>query len=396
MARILVLCSRLPYPLTGGAKLRMYHTARLLASEHEVDLLVVDEEPVDDANVTALEDTFENVRVFTYPGWRFYLNTVPGLVSARPLQTHYFSFGSVDAWLDKHAERYDLLYCNHVRTTEYARGREIPKVVDLVDAISRNYAESGRDAEGLWRAIYPLEAKRLRRYERQIIDEFDHSFVITEADRTYIIDGESQPAFDVLPNGVREEILERGPATDTDIDDPLLVFLGKMDYFPNEDAALYFAKEIFPSVREVFPEATFRIVGASPAERVRQLDELPGVSVTGFVDDPIDYLEAAHVIVAPMRHGAGLQNKVLEGMGLGKPLVTTPLGREGIMAEEGEHLLVSDSADGFATAVIELLEDEDRRFELGLNARQLVTEKYTWERVKPILLDGVETALENM
>ncbi|WP_224448675.1 glycosyltransferase [Haloprofundus salilacus] len=395
MARILVLCSRLPYPLTGGAKLRMFYTACELAREHDVELLVVDEAPVDDTAVAKLESVFADVHVFSYPSYRFYLNTIPGLFSRHPLQAHYFHFGAVDAWLDEHEHRFDLLYCNHVRTTEYVQDRSTPKVVDLVDAISRNYREASQDSTGLWRFIYPLEWRRLRRYERRVVETFDRSFIITNADRSFIAEGASYPSLSVLPNGVKPELLERKPTALRAVESgPTLVFLGKMDYFPNEDAAIYFASEVFPLVRETYPAAEFLVVGSSPSDKVTVLDDIPGVTVTGFVENPREYLNLADVVVAPMRHGAGLQNKVLEAMALSRPIVVTSLAREGIKADNGRHLVVADNPQSFAAETTGLLSDVERRRRIGYAARDIVRSHYTWERVGKRLREAVREILE--
>lgn len=395
MARVLVLCSRLPYPLTGGAKLRMFYTARELAHDHDVELLVIDEAPVDDDAVSHLESVFADVHVFSYPSYRFYLNTVPGLLSRRPLQSHYFHFDPVEAWLNEHEHRFDLLYCNHVRTTEYVRGRQTSKIVDLVDAISRNYQEAGKEANGLWQAIYPIEWRRLRRYERQTVRKFDHSFIITDADRSVIADGKTHSSLSVLPNGVKPELLEREPASHRTVKNaPRLVFLGKMDYFPNEDAVTYFAEQILPQIRETYSEAEFLIVGANPSEHVHGLDDVPGVTVTGFVESPWEYLDRADIVVTPMRHGAGLQNKVLEAMALGRPIVATPLAREGIDAKDGQHLVLAGDAQSFAAETIALLSVVERRRQLGRAARNLVTTKYTWNKVGVHLKETVSDILE--
>lgn len=401
MARILVLCSRTPYPLTGGAKLRLFSTAKILATEHTVDLLIIDESPVGQDRIDALSQEFNDVTVFSYPSYRFHLNTVPGLFSRKPLQTFYFSATEIHDWLDERAERYDLLYCNHVRTTEYAREFDTPKVVDFVDAISRNYAESSAGASNLWRLIYPIESNRLLRYERAITREFDHSFIITEADKRYIEGDNAFSSLSVVPNGVRDEILEREtepnetiPPEHSSESSDSLVFLGKMDYFPNVDAAKYFVQEIFPLVRRQRPDTEFIIVGTQPTDAVRQLGERPGVEVTGFVDDPDEYLAGARVVVAPMRFGAGLQNKVLESMGLGKPVVTTSLGAEGIDIEEDDHLMIADTPESFAERIESLLEDEEMREQMGTRARQLIEETYTWSAIEPLLLDPIDDVLD--
>jgi sugar transferase (PEP-CTERM/EpsH1 system associated) len=394
MARILVLCSRTPYPLTGGAKLRLFNTAKILSKDHTVDLLIVDEAPIEQDRIDALQQEFNDVTLFSYPSYRFQLNTLPGVLSRRPLQTFYYSFEDVQRWTENHIDQYDLLYCNHVRTAEYARGFETPKVVDLVDAISRNYAEADKNASGLWRAIYPIESKRLLRYERQTVSAFDHSFIITDADKQYIEGNDGVlSSLSVVPNGVRPEILDRQSFDPAECKRQL-VFLGKMDYSPNVDAATHFAEDIFPLVRQRYPEVEFVVVGIDPTKEVRQLADRPNIHVTGFVDDPIEYLNRARIVVAPMRTGAGLQNKVLESMGLGKPVVTTTLGAEGIDANDGEHLLTADTPATFSEAITSLLEDEDECERIGTQARQLVEREYSWPSIESQLLDPIEAILD--
>lgn len=395
MADLLVVCSRTPYPLVGGAKVRLFNTARILAEDHAVDLLIVDKAPVGEDRVGPLSKTFREVELFTYPNYRFYLNTLRGLPSGAPLQTHYFQFGEVRDWVDRHVDEYDLVYCNHVRTTEYVRGRDIPKVVDLVDAISRNYAERRVDMRWPRRALYGVESTRLARYERTVVEDFDRTFITTAADERYVVD--DLPESDartvrVMPNGVRTGLIDRD--AHTNVEDNRLVFLGKMDYFPNEDAVVHFVEEVFPQIQAVRPDVEFVVVGASPSRQVSKLDAVSGVTVTGFVEDPGAQLARSAVVVAPLQYGAGLQNKILEAMALARPVVTTSLGAEGIDAEDGTHLLVADDSKLFAKTVVELLEDPDRREKIGAAARQLVEATYRWERIAPILKHTVREALD--
>lgn len=393
MARILVLCSRTPYPPFGGAKLRLYHTAKLLARDHDVELLIVDEGPPDEEAVDTLESSFSDVTTFTYPTYRFYLNAGRGVFSRRPLQAHYYWFRRVHRWIDDRIDQYDLLFCNHLRTAEYVRGRAVPKAIDLVDAMSRTYGSMSRELSGLQRAIYTLERRRLPEYERRLVEEFDVSFITSPVDKRHIESGwRAAPELTVVPNGVDRQLLGRGPTTTEQ--SGTVVFLGKMDYFPNEDAVCYFVEEIFPAVRDAVPTATFRIVGMNPTETVRQLGDRPGVEVTGFVDEPTDYLIDADMVVAPLRHGAGIQNKILEAMALGKAVVTTPLGSEGIDGTDGTHFVVADSPGQFAEATTELLSNKRRRLEIGREAHELISREYRWETIAESLLNPVDDLLD--
>ena len=151
-----------------------------------------------------------------------------------------------------------------------------------------------------------------------------------------------------------------------------------MGYWPNEDAVSWFVQDVLPLIRAARPDVEFYIVGARPSSRVKALDSVENVHVTGAVDDVRPYLLGADVIVTPLRLARGVQNKVLEGMASGKPVVTTPQGLEGIAAEQGTEVLVAESADGFARAVLQALEPNLAK-DLGQAARQCVLNHYTWD-----------------
>ena len=180
--------------------------------------------------------------------------------------------------------------------------------------------------------------------------------------------------------GVRDELVEPNLCAQ---EEPWIVYLGKMNYLPNEDAVAYFAREVFPLVQaQIGSQARFVIVGAQPSRRVQELAELPGVTVTGFVDDPNEYLSKARVVVAPLRIGAGIQNKVLESMALGKAVAASSLAASAIEGvAHGGHLLIADDPHDMASAVVSLWDSKALREELGHQARELIRSRYTWSKV---------------
>lgn len=397
MTKLLFVCSQYPYPPTDGAKLRLYNTAKILSRRHTVDLLVVQDEASEDER-SHLRSEFNRVVGFSHSKMRTRYNVARGVVSRKPIRAHYHAFGDVDRWIDRHRDEYDLLYANYTNTTEYVRNRDLPKVVDLVDAMSENYlqrAKPSNDENHLLRKLYELEGLQLRRYERAIIGSFDHCFVTTEADARKMTGDGPRSNLTVVPNGVRAELLS-GPSDEdgSPPERPRLVFLGRMDYFPNEDAVEHFTHEIFPGIRTHHPDAEFLVVGSHPSERVRSLGDAPNVTVTGFVDDVTHHLSMADVVVAPMRFGTGIQNKILEAMALGKPVVTTPVGAEGIDGESGDHFVVAEEPSAFADAVSALLDSPERRTEVGASARDLVEKQYSWDSVGETLLEAVDAVVD--
>ncbi|MBW1716384.1 MAG: glycosyltransferase [Deltaproteobacteria bacterium] len=395
MLRILVLTFRTPFPLTDGARIRIYNVGKILAQRYPVDLLAINEGRVAHEHLKELGEIFNKVNAYPFHPLRFKINTLKGLLSRDSLQIYYHHFGKAQRWIDRHYADYDVLFCFHIRMTRYLRKiTDKPKVIDFIDATSINYREAQERARGIWRFIYRVENRRLLAYELKMRKEFDKAFITSPFDKAYLDENSGHPNDNlvVIPNGVKEELFTRSKRFEGKEED-WLVFLGKMNYAPNVDAVTYFAKEIFPLVRQK-ANVKFFIVGTSPAKEVLRLGEIDGVEVTGFVEDPYEYLERAKLVVVPLRFSAGIQNKVLEAMALRKAVVTTTKAARGIEGEDRRHFIIADDEEGMASKILKLLADESRRKEIGENARELVEAKYRWDSVGEKLLKEIEEVLK--
>jgi sugar transferase (PEP-CTERM/EpsH1 system associated) len=323
-------------------------------------------------------------RIETVPqsSWRRLWRLSLALWTSLPLQTLYF----FDPRFRQEAETllreqpFDVVHVQLARMAPVVyRLSGIPKVIDLVDALSLNMARRARLQRGPQSWIAAHESRRLRRYERLLVQDYDQVVVSSSLDRVAIGGCDN---IHVVPNGVDLEthrFVEQGRDIHT------LVFTGRLGYFPNADAAAWFAAEVFPLLRQEMPQVRFLVVGADPTSSVRRLGRCPGVEVVGLVPSVPDYLSRAAVAVAPMRSGSGVQNKVLEAFACGTPVVATPYALGGLEAADGEHLLVAQDARVFAEQVVRLLKDPLLARRLARNARQLVEEKYTWERTVGML-----------
>lgn len=394
MKKILMISFRFPYPLTSGANIRIYNIGKILAKRYYVDLLVLNESSVANENLVELEKIFNKVVVYFFHPLKFKINTLRGLLSKYPLQVYYYYFSKVQRWIDQHYANYDLILCFHIRMAEYLRKITYkPKVIDLIDATSINYSEAQNRAKGLWKYIYQIENKRLLPYELKIIKEFDKAFITSPFDKAYLSKYLEKPNnnLSIIPNGVKEELFFRQNKLQSKEED-WLVFLGKMDYAPNVDAVTYFAKEVFPLIK-LKTDATFIIVGTSPTKEVLRLGQIEGIKVTGFVEDPYEYLEKAKVVVVPLRFSAGIQNKVLEAMALKKPVLTTSKAVRGIKGENGKHYIIANDKVEMAAKAIELLANRNKRKKLGESGMQLVKEKFRWEVVGNKLLKEIDEVL---
>ena len=393
MAKLLALSFRFPYPLTDGARIRIYNICKILTQKHTVDLLSLNEGPIPADLLHHVAGMFNEVYSFPFQPIWFKLNTLKGILSHDSLQTYYFYFRKVQKWLDHNLSRYDLIFCFHIRMSRYLRYMTTkPRVIDFIDATSINYREAQEWARGIWRFVLPIENRRALAYELRMLNTFDKAFITSAYDKAYL-ERHAGRRFNnliVIPNGVREDLLSRPPVED---EEDWIVFLGKMDYAPNVDAVVYFANEVFPLVRPRLPEAKFVIVGASPAKEVLKLARISGILVTGYVKDPYKYLEKAKVVVAPLRFSAGIQNKILEAMALRKAVVTTTKGARGIAGRDGEHFWVADEPKDMAEKILKLLANPHLRKEIGENARRLAETSYRWDIIGEKLLAEIDKVL---
>jgi sugar transferase (PEP-CTERM/EpsH1 system associated) len=317
------------------------------------------------------------VEVVSTAPWRRLLRLTRTPFTSLPLQTLFFFDPRFRQRVHSLLKRQpvDLIHVQLVRMAPVADGlSDIPKVIDLIDALSLNMARRAERERGLAARVAGFEAYRVQRYERAITRQFHRLTVSSHLDREFIGDYDN---VHVVPNGVD---IQAFPFVESSTDPGLIVFTGRMGYFPNADAAIWFATQVFPLVRHQVPGARFFIVGADPTSAVRQLDRHTNVVVTGFVPRIQEYLARAAVAVAPMQGGSGMQFKLLEAMACGTPVVATPYAMGGIEAADGEHLLVARNAEAFAEHVVCLLRDPALRFRLARSARRLVEENYTWER----------------
>ncbi|HMQ50893.1 MAG TPA: glycosyltransferase, partial [Anaerolineae bacterium] len=232
-------------------------------------------------------------------------------------------------------------------------------------------------------ALYSwVQWRRLFRYEANLLTRVDHTVAMSHPDKAALRQIVPDAPITVVPNGVDLAAYTnwRGRATEYD-----LIFTGKMDFRPNIDAVLWFAGKVLPLIQTARPETTFAIVGQRPHPRLDGLRDLPGVSVTGYVEDVRPYIAGAKVYVAPLRVGGGTRLKLMEAMAMGKAIVATSVGAEGFPVVDGQELLLADEPETFARAVLDLLEQPARRTKLGRAGQALAYSSYGWDVLVPKL-----------
>ncbi|WP_083634694.1 TIGR03087 family PEP-CTERM/XrtA system glycosyltransferase [Desulfovibrio sp. DV] len=389
---ILILCQRLPYPPNKGDRIRTFHIIdHLVGQGWRIHLATLLDKPEEAVHVDALRPYCASLYAVHLPRWRRLPFLWRGVLGSS-LSVEYFR----SRRLQKHVDT--LLATRTIAATlaisapmaEYLRRTPGPlprrMVLDLVDVDSekwRAYAAKGRFPLG---CVHALESRLLARYEEKAGTHFGSVILVSDPEAA-LLRPRAVGRFSVegVPNGVDADYFapalhESEPARNT------MIFCGAMDYPPNIDAVEWFAREVLPRIRQRLPDVRFCIAGSNPAARVRALDALPGVQVTGTVPDIRPLVQAATVSVAPMRLARGVQNKVLEAMAMGKAVLATPQALEGLDVVPGEAAAMApDEPQAFAQAALGLLLDGERRRAMGRRARALVVERHAWDAcLKPL------------
>jgi len=375
--KILFVASRFPYPPLQGDRVRAYHQLKRLARRHRITLVTPVCDPNDAQHLGAIAPMCERVITVPIRRWERARNLLAAPFSAMPWQVTYWYHHKIDRAVHQACaeEKFDLAHVQLVRMAPAGLALDgTPRVLDFIDALSLNFRRRAERESGLAAAVFGYEADRLREYENQLVGLYDRMLISSRLDRDFI---GTHKHIHVIPNGID---IEAFPYYDGARDPDLIIFTGRMGYFPNADGGAWFAREVLPVIRRARPAARFVIAGADPTARVRALAKLPGVEVTGYVPDLAALLRRASVAVSPMQSGSGIQNKVLEAMASGTPTVVTPHSLGGLDAEHGRHLLVASTAEEFAAAAERLMGDEALRARLAREARALVESRYTWER----------------
>ncbi len=389
---ILFLYSRLPLPMTTGDELTVAHLLEFLhARGHRVDFVTLasNRPRLAPAHEEWLRNRCRRLEIVPHGRLGGLLRAARGWLRGWPAQIGYLhspaQLARARALLAR--QPYDLAYAYYVRSAEVLRlacGR-VP-VTFLALQLSQTL-NTGRLSEtaASWpeRLFYRFESRRMGRYEARVWRHFTRTVLIGEKDREAIAAmcrRHGEPEIDNVVFGPHGVDTERFAPRDPELEEPATVVMsGVMRYAPNVEAALWLVREVWPRIRAARPEARLFLVGRDPAPALRELDGEAGIAVTGTVPDPADYMARATVCVAPIRAAAGLQNKLLEYMAMGRAVVATPVANEGIAARDGRELLLAETPEDFAAAVLALMEDAGRRRRLGTAARRFVLERWTWE-----------------
>lgn len=389
MRRVLILTPRYPYPVVGGDRLRIYQICKALSRHFSLTLLSLCESKQEMESELPMDGVFESIERVYLPKWRSRLNSFAALFGNGPLQVAYYRSQVFAERVRELLPSCDACLAHLIRTGDYVRGEAgCFRVLEMTDAISLNYHRVralGRQ-RGARSWIYGIEAERLLSYERAIIRDFNLVSLVSKTDRDFLLSGGVGNNLIICSNGVE---LSEFPYTERPMAGKrIIAFIGNVTSLQNLDACLHFIEDIMPVLRTRF-DCVFRVVGKILDVDASRLRQHPGVEVTGLVESVPRAVADAWIGVCPVRIGAGVQNKVLEYLALGLPVITSSLGLEGFSARAGIDLLVADSPEDYLEHVGKLLSDDSFGRGLARNGRRYVEENHDWGHQLAPLVDAL-------
>jgi len=377
--RILIALSRFPYPTEKGDKVRAYYQIKELSRNNEIFLVCLSEFKIKEEHLAMVRPYVKEVNIIHISLLKRIINLLFGIFNSLPMQVNYFKShqmkGVVSDWCKKF--KIDVCYVQLIRIAE-----NIPKLpqvaffLDYMDAFSEGTRNRSLKSSFFKRIIYKLESQRLKNYEKQVTTRFEGLSVITEAEAGFLPE-DAQKKLIITPNGVSDHFFNYPLLgwADKKYD---IIFSGNMQFVPNIQAALYLVKKVLPLIIRDFPTIKICIAGVDPVSEIKAL-ACNNVFVTGFVEDLGEIMSQSKISVAPMFSGSGLQNKLLENMAVGIPLITSPLSAAPIHALKDKHLLVASNEVEFAQNIKKLLNNEEYANELGREGQRFVKLNFRWE-----------------
>ena len=356
--KILFLSPTVPFPLTDGGRIRVFNLLKQIAEKNDVTLLALETQPSDAEGVAELQQL--GLHVHLVPNApappRVSLGTIlsaffkrqPITVARYDLPAYRQKFRELIA-----TENFDLVHYEMFHTAQFHPETDLPGVLSQQNVDSEIWRRlCGETTNPFYKFAYWTQQLAFQRYERVLSPKFDAVTCTSDIDAAVFQRHCSQGAIEIIPNGVdvthyQPEWTSEAPAH--------LIYIGSMDWYPNEDAVAFFADEVLPSIRDKVPDVQFSIVGGNPSVRVQRLAEREGVIVTGRVPEIKPYFAEATVFVVPLRIGSGTRLKILEALAMSKAIVSTSIGAEGLDLKDGAEIFIADEPTVFANAVTRLL-----------------------------------------
>ena len=371
--KLLFVTSRFPWPLDKGDKLRAFNHIRVLSKEHEIVLFSISEERVQQCWIDALKPYCKSIKVFRLSKLMIIRNILSHFFSGLPLQSTYYYNRNISKSLKAFTTlvKPGKIIFQLLRTTLYASlFKEKNCVIDLMDCFSYHYFLRSKNANIFSYWFYNREYRTLIRYESKLLKKYRHLIIISERDKT-LLPGNNKHV-QVVGNGIEEDHTPFNSEKTCD-----LLFLGNLRYKPNISAAKFLENKIVPLLSKIKPDISITIAGI---EAKRHFENQHNIQVLEDIENTTPVFLASRIFVAPMFLSTGIQNKILEAMAHGIPVITTPNACDALGALNNHHLLTAVSAQEFSDQIVKLLNNKWLYNLLTINAKKFINNNYDWEQ----------------
>jgi len=374
------------WPLNTGGRLRSFHILAELTRRHRVTLVTTHGLRDDPAGLAAQLVACEVISLpYAAPkqgSARFVGAVLGSWLSPLPVDLWRWRIPAVRKEVERliRGAKFDLCVADFLHATpNVPLDGPLPTILFAHNVEHIIWQRLGRIETRPWRrALLELEWRKMRRYEAQACTRARVTVAVSDADRLLLASHAPEASVCTIPTGVDTTYFTPNGSHENRA---AVVFTGSMDWFPNEDGILHFTEAVFPRIRDAMPDVSLTVVGKNPGPRIQRLAAIPGVRVTGTVNDVRPYVAAAAVCVVPLRVGGGTRLKIFEALAMGKAVVSTTVGAEGLPLIPGTHFVQADDPAQFADSVVALLRDPARRRALGSAGRRLMEDRYSWSQV---------------
>jgi glycosyltransferase involved in cell wall biosynthesis len=397
MTKILIACKEFPHEKVIGGPIIIYNRLKYLAKNHTVALTAFSK-PGDEKHIPSVQPFCHDLRLVPIPPKRSLVKTAADFfASSTP---HYFLRVHGSEAMAKtigdmvKKDRYDFVIAEYSVMGQFLhKNPHLPPVRRIMSVHECYYVARLKSFRhhnlGLDKLKEAINLKGLKKYEFEMYLNADKVLALTPQGKDELLEICPDLDISVVPHGVDVEAFGFSPQAE---EEKSLVFLGNYLHYPNVDAVLYFHAEIWPYLKKIQQDLKLYVVGQSPPPEITRLTSDESIVVTGTVDDVTPYLRRGKVFICPVRLGGGFRGKILEAMALGRPVVSTRLGAEGIPASSGENIILADNPEDFVKGIRDLIEDPDLYRKIQINARKLMEDNYAWEKG----VARLEAVLEDM
>lgn len=376
--KILYLAFRFPLPLTDGYRLRVYNYCKCLKNiGYNIDLFFIYEKEYEYKEFLEkkeIKDIFDKIIPIKLTKIQKIKNLLKSMLKQESLQENIYITPSGKDYLKDNSDEYEKLFISYIRMYKYVDKIEGYKVLDYTDSLAYHYDRARYKAKGLWRLIYNYEFSKIKKLEKDVLKKVNKAMITSNIDRNYILEEKVDKKIGVFSQAIDEKLFNYKRTEKNNN----LVFIGKLDYYPNEDAVLYFINEVFPYIQNY----KLQIIGVNPTEKIKKIiKNKQNIELLGYLEDPYQVIKNAKLMIAPIRIGGGIQNKILEGMALGKVVITF-LDRikpfENIINNQ-DIIGVKDTKE-----YIDVLNSisKERIEYIEKNAQKYIKNNYIWEKIE--------------